>query len=101
MAELRLLTARQLRQAQCCLRRRVQTADMGDHHRRVQKSPGAQVQGLHQVVGVAAGGAHDVGGIIVDIVEVHPGAEGGVHWPGKKVQTPVPAQNGAGELHHG
>ena len=91
-----LLAAGDLGQVEGGLARGVQPADVGDHDGRVQPALGGHPEGFQHIGGVAAGGAHDVGGVVVDVVEVHLGAELFVGRPGEEVQAAVPAQDGRG-----
>ena len=59
------LPARDLRQVQggvCC---GIQTADMGYHNRRIDASCRRQLQGFYHIVGITAGGAGDMGGVVM------------------------------------
>ena len=95
-----LFAAGDLGQVQGGLGSGIQTADVGDHHSRVDALGGGQLQRLDHIGGIAAGGTHDMGRVVVHIVEVHLGAELLVGGACKEVQAAVTAQHGAGQLHH-
>ena len=66
---------------------------MGNHARRVQGALGDHVQRLHHIGGIAAGGAHDVGSVVVYVVEVELGGQLGVGGAREEVQAAVTAQD--------
>ena len=52
------------------------------------------------VLGVAAGRAHDMRGVIMHIIEIHLGAELLIGRPGKEIQAPIAAEDRAGQFDH-
>ena len=74
---------------------------MGYHRSGIYPAGAHQRQGLVKVVEVAARIAGDVGVIIVNIVIVEFGREGGVGRTGKEVEASVVTENGARLLYNG
>ena len=80
------------------LGRCVEAADVGDHNGRVNAAGSGELQGLDHVCRVATGGAHNVGRVVVNVVEVDRCHEGGVGRAGEEVQAAVTAEDQAGLL---
>ena len=79
----------------------VESADVGDHHGGVDGAVAHELESLLDVVGGAAAGADDVGGGVVDVVEVEAGGEGGVGGAGEEVEAAVLAEDGVALLDDG
>ena len=73
---------------------------MCDHGGGVQFACGHELQRLAHVVRVAAAGAHDVVHGVVDVIEIHPGAERLVRGSGKEVEAPAEGENRIALFHH-
>ena len=74
---------------------------MGDHDGGVDATGSGEFEGLDHVVGVATGGAHDVGGAVVHVVEVDLGGELVVGGAGEEVKAAVAAQDVGAEGDYG
>ena len=59
------------------------------------------VEGFLHVVGVAAGGAHHMRRVVMDVVEIERGLEGGLGRAGEEVQAAVEGEDVVGLFHHG
>ena len=73
---------------------------MRHHDRRIDALFCGKAQGLDHVLGVAAGRAHDMRGVIMHIIEIHLGAELLIGRPGKEIQAPIAAEDCAGQFDH-
>ena len=74
----------------------VEAADVRHHDGGVDAPCGHELEGLLHVVDVAAGGAHDVRGVVVHVVEVDRSRELRIGGAGEEVEAAVAAEDGAG-----
>ena len=87
-----LLAARQLGQLHDGLAYIIQAHDVGSDLGQIHHLVFDADNGILHVLGVAAAGAHEMGGIVVNIVEIDGGRKLGIGRTGKEVQAAIPGQ---------
>ena len=79
----------------------VKTSDMGDHNGGIKTALTHKLKGFDHIRGVSAGGAYDMGGGIMHIVEIEFRLEFGIGGACKEVEAAVLAQDSVALLHYG
>lgn len=94
-----LLATFDRREVQCGLRDHVEASDVG-HETGGVKAFAHHLEGFLHIIGVATAGAYDVGGGIVDIVEVERSLEIGAARTGEEIQAAILSEDVVSLLDH-